>query len=73
MNLTFPSSLKKTLSLTDGHMSTHMKTLLDAKYVEMKKEFVNQKPRTTYQLTTEGREAFKQYLETLKKLVSGNS
>ena len=64
------TSLKKSLDLTDGHMSTHMKTLVEANYVKMEKEFVNSKPRTTYHITQTGKLAFQQYLETLKKLVS---
>lgn len=65
------TTLKKNLGLTDGHMSTHMKTLIEENYVGVKKEFVHQKPRTTYHLTETGKSAFKQYLEALKKLVSG--
>ena len=64
------TTLKKTLELTDGHMSTHMKILIENQYVEMKKEFVNSKPRTSYQITAKGRDAFRLYLEALKKLVS---
>lgn len=64
------TTLKKTLGLTDGHMSTHMKILIESQYVEMKKEFVQSKPRTSYQITAIGKNAFRQYLETLRKLVS---
>jgi DNA-binding MarR family transcriptional regulator len=64
------TSLKKNLELTDGHMSTHMKTLLEAEYVKMKKEFVNDKPKTSYEVTETGKAAFQNYLEALKKLVS---
>lgn len=48
------SYLKKTLELSDGNLTTHMKKIIDAGYAEMKKEFVNNRPRTSYRLTRKG-------------------
>lgn len=53
-------------------MTTHMKELVGAGYVEVKKEFVDNKPRTSYSLTPEGKKKFKNYIETLKQLIGGN-
>jgi predicted transcriptional regulator len=64
------STLKKTLALTDGHMSTHMKLLVEEGYVDMSKEFVENKPRTTYKVSREGRKKFTEYIQTLKKIIT---
>jgi DNA-binding MarR family transcriptional regulator len=61
--------LKKELNLSDGHMTTHMKELLEHGYVSFEKTFVDNKPRTTYQLTTTGRAAFADYIKSLKKII----
>ncbi len=62
------SYLKKTLGLSDGNLTTHMKKIMDAGYAEMKKDFVNNRPRTTYKLTRKGRRAFEVYLKRLRKI-----
>lgn len=64
------TTIKKIFTLTDGHMTTHMRELLEHKYVDMKKMFVNNKPRTTYFITPRGKEAFEQYVMALKKIIS---
>ena len=53
------SLLKKTLGLSDGHMSTHMRELVSKNYVAVEKEFVNNKPKTTYYITKTGKREFK--------------
>ncbi len=65
------TTLKKTLGLTDGHMSTHMKVLIAKEYVSMTKQFVKNKPKTTYKVTDLGKENFKNYLDTLKRIIEG--
>ena len=65
------STLKKTLELSDGHMTTHMRVLLKNEYVEMKKEFVKNKPKTTYSITKKGKQKFKEYIENLKQIITG--
>jgi DNA-binding HxlR family transcriptional regulator len=64
------TTLKKTLELSDGHMSTHMRELLESGYVEMEKAFVDNKPRTTYKLTKDGKKRFAEYVDTLKQLIA---
>jgi len=60
--------LKKLLHLSDGHLSTHLKVLIKAGYLDATKAFVNHKPRTTYRVTPHGKEDFATYLENLRKL-----
>ncbi len=64
------TSLRDSLELSDGHMSTHMKVLTKKEYVEMHKEFVNNKPKTTYKLTKKGKACFKEYVEVLQNIIS---
>jgi predicted ArsR family transcriptional regulator len=63
------SSIKKRLELSDGHMTTHMKELTSSGYVVNEKEFVNNKPKTTYKITREGKKRFAEYVDILKKLI----
>jgi predicted ArsR family transcriptional regulator len=64
------TTLKKSLDLSDGHMSTHMKLLVENEYVEVEKTFVDNKPKTTYKISKEGKKKFAEYVETLKKMIS---
>lgn len=63
------TTLKNTLGLTDGHMTTHMRELLEHKYVEMEKSFVDNKPKTTYHITKLGLKNFKEYVSYLKSIL----
>ena len=65
------STIKNDLNLSDGHMSTHMKKLLQSEYVEMKKEFVENKPKTTYKITKLGKKKFNDYIKMLKRIIEG--
>jgi predicted ArsR family transcriptional regulator len=64
------TTLKTILGLSDGHMSTHMRQLVDSGYVEMEKSFVDNKPKTTYKMTREGKKKFGEYVAALKDLIS---
>ena len=61
--------LKESLSLSDGNLSTHLTLLEERGYVDVQKEFVRRKPRTTYRPTEEGRQAFQRYLAALERIV----
>ena len=61
--------LKETLGLSDGNLSTHLALLEERGYVEVRKEFVRRKPRTTYTPTAAGREAFHRYLAALERII----
>lgn len=63
------TTLKKELGLTDGHMSTHMKLLVESGYVVFRKEFIDQKPKTTYLVSKVGHKKFNEYLMTLKQII----
>jgi DNA-binding HxlR family transcriptional regulator len=61
--------VKEKVNATDGNLSVHIKKLEDAKYISVKKEFVDRKPRTAYSLTKTGRTAFELYITQLEKLI----
>ena len=64
------STIKNTLNISDGHMSTHMKVLVTEEYVAMEKTFVDNKPKTTYKITKHGKKKFSEYIDVLKKIVT---
>ena len=64
----FPD-LRDTLSLTDGNLMAHLRTLEMAELVERVKEGAGRNSSTTVQLSAGGRKAFKNYLDQLETLV----
>lgn len=60
--------LMQQTGLTFGNLSSHMKKLEQAGYIEVQKEFVDRRPHTMLQLTKEGRAAFKAYRKKMRHL-----
>ena len=63
------TEMKNLLEITDGNMASHSTALEKSKYIEVKKEFVGKKPKTSYRATTAGKDAFKDHLAALEKLL----
>lgn len=63
------NTLKETLVLTDGNLASHLMSLEKIHYIDMKKEFVGRKPRTTYSASKIGKKAFNEHLTALEKLI----
>jgi DNA-binding MarR family transcriptional regulator len=61
--------IKESLGLTDGNLSTHLKKLDEAGFVDIDKKFVNNKPKTTVRLTAKGVHAFKEYVAFLENII----
>jgi DNA-binding HxlR family transcriptional regulator len=61
--------LKKECDISDGNLNRHLKTLIDAEAVIMKKEFIGLKPRTTVFLAEKGLEDFTAYLNALSEVL----
>ena len=59
--------IQKTLGLTGGNLTTHLRKLEDAGFLVTSKEFVESRPRTWVQATEAGRRAFADYLANLEK------
>ena len=62
--------IQKTLDLTGGNLTTHLRKLEDADYLVITKEFLDSKPRTWIQATPTGRHAFAEYLSNLDRALS---
>lgn len=63
------SELKQSLNMTDGNLTTHIKTLQQAGYVGVTKSVRNRRPLTTCSLTVDGRRAFQAYIDLLEQIV----
>jgi DNA-binding MarR family transcriptional regulator len=61
--------LKEKINATDGNLSVHIKKLEDARYLSVKKSFVNRKPVSKYKITQKGRKAFENYIKKLESIV----
>ena len=63
------TELREALKMTDGNLTTHIRTLQEAGYVSVTKSFQNNRPLTTCALTTPGRKAFANYINLLESIV----
>jgi len=63
------TEMKNLLNITDGNLASHSSALEKSEYIEVKKEFVGKKPKTSYQVTPRGRAAFREHLSYLEKLM----
>jgi len=61
--------LQHQTEMSSGNLSTHLKKLEGAGYIDVTKEYIARKPHTTLALTKKGREAFKQYRRRVKQFV----
>jgi DNA-binding MarR family transcriptional regulator len=63
------TELRDTLSMTDGNVTTHIRTLQEAGYVSVAKSYQNKRPLTTCALTAAGRKAFAAYISLLEEII----
>lgn len=61
--------LKSMLSITDGNLSAHSRTLDEAGYIVIEKTFKGRRPHTTMRLSPKGRKAFQRYVGTLRQII----
>jgi DNA-binding PadR family transcriptional regulator len=62
-------TLKTHLNVTDGNLASHISALEKKQYIEIKKEFVGKKTKTSYRVTHNGRKAFGDHLNGLEVLL----
>jgi DNA-binding MarR family transcriptional regulator len=62
--------LQKNLGISDGNLSTHLSKLEAERYIQSNKTFVNKKPKTWYQITSEGRQALERLLRQLEGMLT---
>ena len=63
------TDLRDTLEMTDGNLTTHIRTLQEAGYVAVSKSYQNNRSLTTCSLTAAGRKAFTDYVSLLEQIV----
>jgi DNA-binding MarR family transcriptional regulator len=66
------TELRDTLEMTDGNLTSHMRTLQEAGYVSVSKSYENNRPLTTCSLTAAGKKAFASYVDLLEQIVQQN-
>ncbi|MBN2493282.1 MAG: transcriptional regulator [Deltaproteobacteria bacterium] len=64
------NTLLASLELTKGNLASHVRRLEQAGLIEVHKEFIDRKPRTTYRCTSEGLAEVKNYLEKVETLLT---
>lgn len=62
--------LKEKTEATAGNLSVQIDKLSNAGYIQVKKEFVGKKTRTSCRITEQGREAFEKYLDALRSYIN---
>ena len=63
------TELRDTLAMTDGNLTTHIRTLQEAGYVSVAKSFQNNRSLTTCSLTAAGKKGFTTYINLLEDIV----
>ena len=64
------NTLLEKLELSKGNLSSHVRKLEEAKLLRVHKEFVDRKPRTTFECTALGRRELKDYLGRLDAMLA---
>ena len=63
------TTLRERLDTVDGSLNLHLGKLEECGYIVSKKAFVGVRPRTSYRMTSAGRKALANYLQTMKTLI----
>ena len=66
------TEMRDDLSMTDGNITTHIRTLQEAGYLSVTKSFQNNRPLTTCSLTAAGKKAFANYIDLLEQIIRQN-
>lgn len=67
-SISFPR-LQELLEMTAGNLSTHLRKLEDAGYVEVTKTHRGRTPVTYLALSTRGRRAYEDYMDALRTIL----
>ncbi len=63
------SELKRNLQVSDGNLESHLKKLIAADYVSLRRSDGPGRAQTSYSLTPTGLAALQRYIQTLQKLL----
>ena len=65
------SAIRDALDFTAGNLSIQLKTLMEAGYIGITKEFKDNKPLTRASITARGAAALKRYISEMDSLIKG--
>lgn len=65
--------LKDYLKVTDGNLASHLSALEKLNFIQSRKQFIGNKPNTSYAATKLGRDSFGNHLNALESLIKGVS
>jgi len=63
------TELREGLNMTDGNLTTHIRTLQEAGYIAVTKSYQKNRPHTTYSVTAAGKKAFTSYINVLEAII----
>lgn len=63
------TEMRNALGMTDGNLTTHIRTLQEAGYLAVSKTYEKNRPLTTCSLTANGRKAFAGYIDLLEQIL----
>ncbi len=63
------TELRDALEMTDGNLTTHVRTLQETGYVSVAKSYQRNRRLTTLSLTAAGRRAFADYVLLLERII----
>lgn len=66
------TELRKICMCADGAMTNHTKKLHEEGFIDVKKEFVDNKPLTTYSITEKGMSEFREFVQRLNQSIEEN-
>lgn len=64
------SDLKRQLDVSDGNLDSHLKKLIAAEYVSVRKDSGDGRPQSYFVLTPAGQKALQNYVAALQKLLT---
>lgn len=64
------SELKRRLEVSDGNLESHLKKLIAANYVAVRKDNSTLRPQSCYALTPTGHAALQAYVATLQRVLA---
>lgn len=62
------AEVRDKVGATDGNLSTHIRKLEEAGYVAVAKSFKGRKPQTRLELTKDGRQAWRVWLDRIDRI-----
>lgn len=66
------TELRQSLGVSDGNLESHLKKLIAADYVGVRKDSGHGRPQTSYFLTASGNAALQNYVLILQRLLTSN-